>query len=185
MEIKVGDKVVFKKWEELDEEARAVNDEEFYERFSGKTCTVCNVIERPRLAVEVEEDDDIVKPEKPSISDLFLEDICGIKFTKQCSFSEKFIKKIIPQTKTNEAHDFGYALKQLKAGKKMRRRGWNGKGIFIELQRPDKYSKMTHPYIFIDTTGLKSDNPDAPRDRVPWLASQTDMLAEDWEAFND
>ena len=66
----------------------------------------------------------------------------------------------------------------------MRRRGWNGKGIFIELQRPDKFSKMTHPYIFIDTTGLKSDNPDAPRDGVPWLASQTDMLAEDWELIN-
>ena len=77
--------------------------------------------------------------------------------------------------------DFGKALENLKQGKKARRRGWNGKGIFIELQRPDAYSKMTHPYIFIDTTGLQSDNPDAPRDRVPWLASQTDMLAEDWE----
>lgn len=183
MEIKVGDKVVFKKWEELDEEARAINDEEFYEKFSGKTCTVCNVIKHPRLCVEVEEDEDIVKPEKPSFEDFILEDICGIKFTKQCSFTSKFIKKVIPQNK--EVNDFGYALKQLKAGKKMRRRGWNGKGIFIELQRPDKFSKMTHPYIFIDTTGLKSDNPDAPRDRVPWLASQTDMLAEDWEVFND
>lgn len=39
---------------------------------------------------------------------------------------------------------------------------------------------MTHDYIYIDTTGLQTDNPDAPKDRVPWLASQTDMLAEDW-----
>ena len=77
--------------------------------------------------------------------------------------------------------DFGAALALLKSGAKLRRSGWNGKGIFIELQRPDAYSKMTHPYVFIDTTGLQSDNPDAPRDRVPWLASQTDMLAEDWE----
>lgn len=183
MEIKVGDKVVFKTWKELDEEVRECNDEKDYEKFSGKTCTVCNVIERPRLCIEVEEDEDIIKPKRVSFVDMFMEDVCGIKFTKECSFSEKFIKKVIPQNK--EIHDFGYALKQLKAGKKMRRKGWNGKGIFIELQRPDKYSKMTHPYIYIDTTGLKTDNPDAPKDRVPWLASQTDMLAEDWEVFND
>lgn len=75
---------------------------------------------------------------------------------------------------------FGLAIEALKMGKKVARRGWNGKGIFIELQVPDQYSKMSSPYIFIDTTGLQSDNPDAPRSRVPWLASQTDMLAEDW-----
>lgn len=75
---------------------------------------------------------------------------------------------------------FGLAIEALKMGKKVARRGWNGKGIFIELQVPDQHSKMSSPYIFIDTTGLQSDNPDAPRSRVPWLASQTDMLAEDW-----
>lgn len=75
---------------------------------------------------------------------------------------------------------FGKALDMLKGGAKVARKGWNGRGIFIELQVPDEHSKMTHPYIFIDTTGLKSDNPDAKRDRVPWLASQTDMLSEDW-----
>lgn len=76
--------------------------------------------------------------------------------------------------------DFSEALKQLKLGCKLARSGWNGKGIFIELQRPNVNSKMTSPYIFIDTTGLQTNNPDAPRSRVPWLASQTDLLAEDW-----
>ena len=80
-----------------------------------------------------------------------------------------------------ERFNFGVAIERLKEGKRVRRAGWNGKGIFIELQRPDEFSKMTHPYIFIDTTGLETDNPDAPRDRVPWLASQTDMRSEDWE----
>lgn len=75
---------------------------------------------------------------------------------------------------------FGDALVMLEQGKKVSRSGWNGKGIFIELQRPDENSKMTSPYIFIDTTGLQTDNPDAPKSRVPWLASQTDMLAKDW-----
>ena len=78
---------------------------------------------------------------------------------------------------------FEMAIQYLKNGHRLARKGWNGKGIFIELQRPDEYSKMTHPYIFIDTTGLESNNPDAPRDRVPWLASQTDMLAEDWQVI--
>lgn len=77
--------------------------------------------------------------------------------------------------------NFGQAIELLKQDKKVRRKGWNGKGIFIKLQTPDKYSKMTHPYIYIDTTGLETSNPNAPKDRVPWLASQTDMLSEDWE----
>ncbi len=75
---------------------------------------------------------------------------------------------------------FGDAIYFLKNGKKIARSGWNGKGIFIELQVPDKSSKMTHPYIFIDTTGLETTNEKAPKSRVPWLASQTDMLSEDW-----
>ena len=77
--------------------------------------------------------------------------------------------------------NFGNALEVLKKGAKVSRSGWNGKGIFIELQVPDENSKMTSPYIFIDTTGLQTNNEMAPKSRVPWLASQTDMLAEDWE----
>lgn len=75
---------------------------------------------------------------------------------------------------------FGEAIEALKDGKRVARKGWNGKGIFLELQMPDKFSKMTHPYIYIDSTGLQTDNPDAPKNRVPWLASQTDMLSIDW-----
>lgn len=67
--------------------------------------------------------------------------------------------------------NFGQALEHLKSGGKVARVGWNGKGMWLELQRPDAHSKMTLPYIFMVTvTG----------DLVPWLASQTDMLAEDW-----
>lgn len=79
-----------------------------------------------------------------------------------------------------EELNFGQAIQALKNGYKAARLGWNGKGIFIELQVPDENSKMTSPYIFIDTTGLQTENPNAPKSRVPWLASQTDMLAEDW-----
>jgi hypothetical protein len=79
--------------------------------------------------------------------------------------------------------NFGQAIEKLKEGKKVTRKGWNGKGIFIELQVPDEHSKMTQPYIYIDTLGLQTVNPNAPKGRVPWLASQTDMLAEDWEVL--
>lgn len=80
-----------------------------------------------------------------------------------------------------ERRDFGWALRQLRHGGAVRRRGWNGRGICILLQVPDECSKMTQPYIYIDTTGLQTENLAAPKGRVPWLASQTDMLAEDWE----
>lgn len=65
-----------------------------------------------------------------------------------------------------------YAIEKMKNGKKVMRKGWNGKGQFLMLQVPDEHSKMTLPYIYITTVQGKL---------VPWLASQTDILATDWE----
>lgn len=76
----------------------------------------------------------------------------------------------------NSMIDFGVAIKLLKEGKNVSRYGWNGKGQHLELQTPDENSKMTLPYVFIKT----ADKEDHPSDLVPWLASQTDILAEDW-----
>lgn len=75
--------------------------------------------------------------------------------------------KITIQTMT-----FGDALTALKNGKQVFRTGWNGKGMYLTLQQPDENSKMTLPYIYMRT---------AQGDFVPWFASQTDMLAEDWQ----
>lgn len=67
--------------------------------------------------------------------------------------------------------DFGSAIKALKLGNTVAREGWNGKGMWLGLQVPDANSKMSLPYIYMRTvTG----------DLVPWLASQTDMLSDDW-----
>lgn len=67
--------------------------------------------------------------------------------------------------------DFGDALSYLKAGLKVTREGWNGKGMWLHLQRPDENSKMRRPYIYMNPVdGML----------VPWVASQTDLLAEDW-----
>lgn len=73
--------------------------------------------------------------------------------------------------------NFGESLIALKAGFKLAREGWNGKGLWLELQVPDAHSKMTLPYIFMS---YPADAQNTPGARVPWLASQTDMLAEDW-----
>ena len=75
--------------------------------------------------------------------------------------------------------DFGGAISALKNGYRLARRGWNGKGIFIMLQVPDDHSKMTLPYIYIE---YPTGHPAYPLGcRVPWQASQTDILANDWE----
>lgn len=73
--------------------------------------------------------------------------------------------------------NFGQAIEALKHGSKVGRDGWNGKGLWLELQRPDAHSKMTLPYVFLN---YPADAQNTPGARVPWLASQTDMLAEDW-----
>lgn len=66
---------------------------------------------------------------------------------------------------------FSIALERLKNGDKVARAGWNGKNMWINMQVPDAHSKMTLPYIYMFT---------ADKQQVPWLCSQTDMLAEDW-----
>lgn len=73
--------------------------------------------------------------------------------------------------------NFGEALAALKVGGKVARRGWNGKGLWLKLQVPDAHSKMTLPYIYIN---YPDDAKTTPGARVPWFASQTDLLAEDW-----
>ena len=67
--------------------------------------------------------------------------------------------------------NIGEAVEALKRGGKVQRAGWNGKGMWLELQEPDNGSKMTLPYVYMYT---------AQGDLVPWLCSQTDLLADDW-----
>lgn len=76
-------------------------------------------------------------------------------------------------------YKFEEALVFIKGGKMVARRGWNGKNMHIELQRPDENSKMTLPYIYMVVPSETSVKPNL----VPWLASQTDLLADDWEVI--
>jgi len=65
----------------------------------------------------------------------------------------------------------GWAVAQLRVGAKVCRAGWNGKNMYVCLQVPDEHSKMTRPYVYMQTTN---------GELVPWLCSQTDLLADDW-----
>lgn len=69
----------------------------------------------------------------------------------------------------------GHAVDLLREGHRVARRGWNGKGMWLELQRPNSLSRMTEPYVFMCT---------AQKGLIPWLASQADLLAEDWEVVS-
>ena len=79
--------------------------------------------------------------------------------------------------------NFGQALEAMKGGKKVARAGWNGKNQYIELATNISYVNASRQIIncehdaignkaiaFVGTSGVQ----------MGWLASQADMLAEDW-----
>jgi len=82
--------------------------------------------------------------------------------------------------------DFGKALVALKEGKRVAREGWNGKGMFLFLVAGSNFIVNREPLLSIVGEGRMVtyrphiDMKDAEGKVVPWLASQTDMLAEDW-----
>lgn len=80
--------------------------------------------------------------------------------------------------------NFGSAIEAVKAGKKASRSGWNGKNQYIELATCVSYKNAAGEFVnvnhyalgnnaiaFVGTSGVQ----------LGWLASQADMLAEDWQ----
>jgi len=86
-----------------------------------------------------------------------------------------------------EQHDFGWALRLLKQGKKVAREGWNGKGMFIYLVPGSTFQVNRAPLMGIYPEGTTInylshiDMRTADGYCVPWLASQSDMLSDDWK----
>lgn len=83
--------------------------------------------------------------------------------------------------------DFSTALLELKMGQKVAREGWNGKNMFIFLVPGSTFEVNRPPLLGIYPHGTiinycpHIDMKTADGSVVPWLASQTDVLAEDWE----
>jgi hypothetical protein len=89
-----------------------------------------------------------------------------------------------------EKYDIGWAVQSMRAGCKVQRQGWNGKGLYVVFQKayPEgipinkNTAEATHqpegtvckflPYVMMCT---------ADGTFVPWLCSQTDLLAVDWQ----
>ena len=87
--------------------------------------------------------------------------------------------------------NFGKALELLKAGEKVGREGWNGKGMFLFLVSGSSFAVNRPPLLGIYPEGTiinycpHIDMKTADNKVVPWLASQTDVLAEDWILINN
>jgi len=83
--------------------------------------------------------------------------------------------------------NFGDAIAALKAGKRVARAGWNGKGMFLFLVNGSTFTVNREPLLSILGEGTQVqyhahiDMKTAQGYVVPWLASQADMLSEDWE----
>ena len=82
--------------------------------------------------------------------------------------------------------NFGWALAMLKNGKKVCREGWNGKGMFLFLVPGSVFKVNRHPLLGIYPEGTEIhyrdhvDMKTVDGQIVPWVCSQTDMLAGDW-----
>ncbi len=83
--------------------------------------------------------------------------------------------------------DFADVVRGLKAGERYKRAGWNGEGMFIFLVPGSTFAVNREPLLSMLGAGTEVqyhahiDMKTAQGYIVPWLASQADMLAEDWQ----
>ena len=81
---------------------------------------------------------------------------------------------------------FSEALQHLKEGKLVARAGWNGKSMFLFLVSGSTFQVSRAPLLGIFPEGTQInyhahiDMRTADGTIVPWLASQTDLLSDDW-----
>ena len=105
--------------------------------------------------------------------------ISGVSF----SIEAEYPKNRNPVRQTLVGQSFGFAIEAAKAGKKIQREGWNGKNQYVQLATCISYTDSNghvvnaeHQAIgnqalaFVGTSGVQ----------LGWLASQADMLADDW-----
>jgi hypothetical protein len=107
------------------------------------------------------------------------------KYDELIKISDRY-KQLIKKEK--DVFDFGKAIQYLKQGKKVQREGWNGKNQYIELATNISYKNNNNETVnaehdaignkaiaFVGTSGVQ----------LGWLASQADMLAEDWKIVKE
>lgn len=75
---------------------------------------------------------------------------------------------------------FGLAIEALKKGYRVARKGWNGKKMWLILVNANEYELEAYKYFNAKSLAPYIAMKTADEQLVPWLASQTDVLAEDW-----
>ncbi|TXT39210.1 MAG: hypothetical protein FD135_2360 [Comamonadaceae bacterium] len=115
--------------------------------------------------------------------------VCGATCTRGGDTCNGYCNNsTVPSPKTYQVAlmDFGLAIAALKNGKKVAREGWNGKTMFLFLVPGSTFRVSLPPLLGIYPVGTEINysphiEMKTADDRVvPWLASQTDVLADDW-----
>lgn len=104
--------------------------------------------------------------------------------------SRNTLNNVINQPKQEKAMDYSKALELIKEGEKLQREGWNGKNMFIfhvpgsifEVNRPPLLGIFPEGKIicYLDHTDMVT----ADGSVVPWLCSQDDAYADDWQVVD-
>lgn len=123
-----------------------------------------------------------------NISDYIIRGVNGEFYPCKAEIFEKTYEKVEVKTMEQTTFTFSDAIKYLKRGKKVARKGWNGKKQYIQLASAISYKTAdgimvncehadigNHAIAFVGTSGVQ----------MGWLASQADMLAEDWVLAGD
>jgi len=90
----------------------------------------------------------------------------------------------------NDLLSFSEALELIRDGQRVQRQGWNGKGMFVFLVPGSEFKVSRPPLLGFFDEGAEIryhahiDMYTADGQVVPWLASQTDLLATDWQLLD-
>ncbi len=88
-------------------------------------------------------------------------------------------------------NNIGWAVRAMRAGERVCRHGWNGKGMFLFLVPGSTFQVNRHPLLGIYAEGTEInyhahvDLRTATGEIIPWNCSQADLLAEDWELADE
>lgn len=134
-----------------------------------------------------------VRKHDPKVGGYYVQYEDGYKSWSPADVFESGYSKIVDdESHETEIQDFGWAIRKLKQGKKVQRIGWNGKGMFLFLLPAGTIPKTAihDPALkaVLDNNGkdhfeaLGSIRMKTADDKIltGWLASQTDILADDW-----
>jgi len=129
-----------------------------------------------RFTLQIERKERTMDSIKDRMDELVITTVALQKQANRLNVEARTIKELAGKAEAPmepSSGDFGWAIRELRKGVRVVRRGWNGPAMWIGLNQPDD-ERMSLPYIFMCTMN---------GELIPWVASQTDMLTDDWVRF--